>query len=105
MRVVRLLSLAITAWLVLAGISACASLRGPELIVDFGPAADQCAIRGITMNCEEVPLYLKNKLSLPLDTYVAVRNLQEVPSHEVMGPVIEAIEAAGYESVIGVIEL
>ena len=103
--VVRALGFAATLGVALAGISACDDSRGPDLIVDVGPAAGRCAIRGVGMNCDEAPLYLRSKLNLPLDTYIAVRSLQEVPTHEAMAPVVEVLEAAGYGPVIGLVEV
>jgi hypothetical protein len=77
----------------------------PELMVDMSNVKGQCAVRGFAMKCDDVPRYLRDTLKVPKDTYIAVRSPAESATFDAMNPVMKALNDAGYEKVIGSIEL
>jgi hypothetical protein len=93
--------------LVLACLSGCGvdeGSNGPELSVEVR-ANGSCFVGGVAMSRTDVPRYLQRTLELPPTTYIAVTASGEQATHEAMSPVIGDLKAAGYKSVIGLIEI
>lgn len=64
----------------------------------------ECQIRSVKMTCNDVPAYLRDNLKLPPNTFIAVSAPDNAPL-DPMPPLIHALEAAGFTSVIGDIPL
>ena len=80
--------------------------RGPDLIVNIGPNRGTCVVRGAEIKCADVPRYLRDALNVGTDTYISVRSrAAEDARYDVMSPVMDALNGAGYTRVIGSIEI
>jgi hypothetical protein len=78
--------------------------RGPELTVAMSAVKGECQIHSANMTCNEVPAYLRDTLKLPSDTFISVSAQDNTPL-DTMPPLIDALKAAGFTSVMGEIPL
>jgi hypothetical protein len=88
----------------LALLSGCSEVHGPELYIEMVQPGS-CSVRGVVMDCADVPTYLRKTAMAPTDTYIAVSVSAESSSYQPLQELVEALKAVGYTSVIGEIAL
>jgi hypothetical protein len=89
------------ALLALSGLAGCSDdSSGPQLVIELTPVEGECTVRAARMNCEEVPAYLRDALKLPSNTFIAVSS-GKTERVNALAPIMGALNAAGYTSVIG----
>jgi hypothetical protein len=64
----------------------------------------ECQVHSAKMTCNEVPAYLRDTLKLPSNTFISVSAQDKTPL-DTMPPLIDALKAGGFTSVMGEIPL
>jgi hypothetical protein len=94
--------------LMAAVIGGCAADResdGPDLRIRLLAAEGRCEVREVELPCSEVPVYLRDTLKVPLETFIAVDLPRGVKRTADLQSLVSVLMQAGFTTTIGSIEI